>query len=169
MERLMAYRRMLLLPLPPSVHDWIQIKLHHEIDTFHREIKSLDSNQLVLHMELLNDLLHNDYVRRDGWTEIILSTLHMYQQALPKYKKKSIPSALKRKVWYVYMGEEKGVGLCTCCGISKINQFSFHCGHVVSEKNGGEMNVDNLRPICQNCNSSMGTKNMTEFKKMLSV
>ena len=164
----MAYQRMLHLPLPPSVHDWIRIKLHDELDTFHKKIQMLDSTTLVHDIEFLTALLHNDYVRRDGWTEIILSTLHMYQESLPKYKKKTIPSALKRKVWHVYLGEENGVGLCTCCGISKINQFSFHCGHVISEKNGGEMKVDNLRPICQNCNSSMGTKNMNEFKKMLS-
>jgi 5-methylcytosine-specific restriction endonuclease McrA len=25
--------------------------------------------------------------------------------------------------------------------------------------------VSNLKPICQNCNSSMGTKNMDEFMK----
>jgi len=27
--------------------------------------------------------------------------------------------------------------------------------------------VSNLKPICQNCNSSMGTKNMDEFMKSL--
>lgn len=41
--------------------------------------------------------------------------------------------------------------------------MSFHCGHVISEKNNGEITVDNLRPICQNCNSSMGTTDMDEF------
>lgn len=31
------------------------------------------------------------------------------------------------------------------------------------KKNGGEVNIDNLRPICGNCNKSIGTKNMDEF------
>ena len=41
--------------------------------------------------------------------------------------------------------------------------MSFHCGHIISEANGGEIKLDNLRPICHSCNSSMGTVNMDEF------
>lgn len=41
--------------------------------------------------------------------------------------------------------------------------MSFHCGHVISEFNGGELRPSNLKPICQLCNSSMGTMNMDEF------
>jgi 5-methylcytosine-specific restriction endonuclease McrA len=47
--------------------------------------------------------------------------------------------------------------------LTDITQLSFHAGHVISEKNGGEINVNNLRPICQNCNSSMGTTNMNDY------
>jgi len=43
--------------------------------------------------------------------------------------------------------------------------MNFHCGHVVSEINGGELEPENLKPICQSCNSSMGTTNMNEFIK----
>ena len=45
--------------------------------------------------------------------------------------------------------------------------MSFNCGHIVAEANGGDTIVSNLKPICQNCNSSMGTKNMKEFMKSL--
>lgn len=31
----------------------------------------------------------------------------------------------------------------------------------------GETIVSNLKPICQNCNSSMGTKNMEGFMRSL--
>ena len=37
--------------------------------------------------------------------------------------------------------------------------MSFHCGHIIAEAKGGETIVSNLKPICQNCNSSMGTTN----------
>jgi 5-methylcytosine-specific restriction endonuclease McrA len=37
------------------------------------------------------------------------------------------------------------------------------CGHIISEFNGGELKLDNLMPICNSCNSSMGTKNMNEY------
>jgi hypothetical protein len=30
---------------------------------------------------------------------------------------------------------------------------------------GGQTNVKNLRPICAQCNLSMGSMNMNEFKK----
>jgi len=31
------------------------------------------------------------------------------------------------------------------------------------------MTIENLRPICQNCNSSMRTQNMETFKAMLTT
>jgi len=52
-----------------------------------------------------------------------------------------------------------------CCGVTKISQMSFHCGHCVSEANGGSLEVDNMRPICSGCNGSMGSKNMNDFIK----
>jgi 5-methylcytosine-specific restriction endonuclease McrA len=80
-----------------------------------------------------------------------------------KPSKKKIPAALKRLVWNKYIGETIGNAMCLCCNCTTINQLSFHCGHIISESNGGEMILSNLKPICQNCNSSMGTKNMDEF------
>ncbi len=85
-----------------------------------------------------------------------------------KYKKKSIPLALKKLVWNKYIGEEIGKSKCLCCGLTDISQISFNCGHILAEVNGGNMCIDNLMPICQNCNSSMGSMNLLEFKKMLS-
>ena len=43
--------------------------------------------------------------------------------------------------------------------------MSFHCGHIIAESKGGELSVNNLKPICQSCNSSMGTQNMDEYIK----
>ena len=81
-------------------------------------------------------------------------------------KKKAIPKAMKRLVWDTYIGENIGKSLCTCCNHVYIRQIEFHCGHIIPEANGGEINVDNLRPICAQCNLSMGTTNMNEFRKM---
>ena len=80
-------------------------------------------------------------------------------------RKKAIPAVVKRLVWNTYIGENIGKSKCFCCKLTDITQLSFHCGHVVSENNGGKIHVDNLRPICQNCNCSMATKNMMEFMK----
>ena len=81
----------------------------------------------------------------------------------PIKPKKKISATLKRLVWNTNIGEEIGKTKCLCCKSTDISQMSFHCGHVVAEANGGELIVSNLKPICQNCNSSMGTKNMNDF------
>ena len=53
----------------------------------------------------------------------------------------------------------------TCCKHQDIRQIEFHCGHIIAEKNGGTTTIQNLRPICAQCNLSMGTKDMNEFMK----
>jgi 5-methylcytosine-specific restriction endonuclease McrA len=80
-----------------------------------------------------------------------------------KYKKKSIPLVLKRRLWDKYFGEKNGIATCPCCRLSQISTFSFHCGHIISERCGGELILSNLIPLCQSCNSSMGIKSYTEF------
>ena len=82
-----------------------------------------------------------------------------------KYTKKSISATMKRKVWDEHIGKKIGEAKCLCCKITDITQLSFHCGHVIPECKGGELILSNLRPICQNCNLSMGTKNMDDFMK----
>ena len=100
-----------------------------------------------------------DYMIIDDGDDNIKST--------KRYKKKYISSTLKRLVWNKWIGEEIGKAKCTCCNITSIVQLSFHAGHIISEFNGGETIASNLKPICQNCNSSMGTKNMTDFMETL--
>jgi hypothetical protein len=90
---------------------------------------------------------------------------HPLLEVAPK-SKKAIPLMLKRHVWNRYIGEIVGNSPCYCCRITQISQMSFHCGHVVAEHNGGKLMVDNLRPICQSCNSSMRTMNMFEYMDM---
>ena len=84
-----------------------------------------------------------------------------------KKKKKPISATIKRLVWNTHIGEEVGKAKCMCCKATDIAQISFNCGHIIAEANGGETIVSNMKPICQNCNSSMGIKNMEEFMKSL--
>jgi hypothetical protein len=82
-----------------------------------------------------------------------------------KYKKKNIPKSLKKQVWDKWIGSNIGLTKCLCCNHQEIRQIEFHCGHIISEVKGGKTNVDNLKPICAQCNLSMGSMNMNEFKK----
>lgn len=78
-------------------------------------------------------------------------------------KKKKIPSKIRQTIWNTYIGIQYGQGKCYCCDFEIISQANFHCGHIISEKEGGSLDIDNLRPICGNCNSSMGIENMYVF------
>lgn len=84
-----------------------------------------------------------------------------------KKKKKPISATIKRLVWNTNIGEDIGKSKCLCCNSTDITQLSFNCGHIIAEANGGDTIVSNLKPICQNCNSSMGIKNMEDFMKSL--
>jgi len=89
------------------------------------------------------------------------------KETKPKTKKKTISSTMKKLVWNTNIGEEIGKTKCLCCKSTDITQLSFNCGHIIAEANGGETIVSNLKPICQNCNSSMATKNMQDFMDTL--
>ena len=78
-------------------------------------------------------------------------------------RKKAIPKVVREKVWRIYMGEYSGKGKCLCCNHTELTSFQFECGHVISEYNGGDLNIENLRPICSLCNKSMGKINMIDY------
>ena len=84
-----------------------------------------------------------------------------------KKKKQKIPAALKKLVWDEYIGAEKGVAKCSVCLATDIDKFHFHCAHVVAEAEDGCLTVENLRPCCSLCNTSMFKKNLHQFKKLL--
>ncbi len=80
-------------------------------------------------------------------------------------KKNIIPEAVRKSVWNKYIGRDFGVGQCYIdCG-EEISRSNFECGHIISDKEGGEAILPNLRPICSNCNRSIGKKNMFDFYK----
>jgi hypothetical protein len=39
----------------------------------------------------------------------------------------------------------------------------WHSGHIISERNGGGIEISNMKPICGTCNQSMGAKNWADF------
>jgi uncharacterized protein VirK/YbjX len=86
-------------------------------------------------------------------------------EAPKKKKKQKISRALKVKCWDTYIGVNIGKAKCLCCSHSDITQHNFECGHVIAESKGGTLDISNLRPICNVCNSSMGTTNMEEFRE----
>jgi len=80
-----------------------------------------------------------------------------------KKKKQSIPKNVRVIIWNHYIGEDIIKHKCLCCKKALISNTNFEVGHVISEKNGGTHEINNLRPICFACNHSMGTENMIDF------
>jgi len=87
-----------------------------------------------------------------------------HPQKHPQKHKQSIPKVLKDLCWTTHVGDTVATTKCLCCGVHDIKMNNFHCGHVMSEANGGQLSVENLRPICAACNLSMGTENMDAFR-----
>lgn len=82
-----------------------------------------------------------------------------------KNKKQAIPKSVRTSVWNHYIGEYINQHRCLCCKKVLISNTNFDVGHVISEKDGGTHEINNLRPICSPCNHSMGSENMIEFVK----
>ena len=77
--------------------------------------------------------------------------------------RKGIPASLRKELWMNYFGENFE-GKCFCCK-NKIVRDDFEAGHVISDKDGGETILENLKPLCKTCNRSMGSDNLNEYKK----
>ena len=79
-----------------------------------------------------------------------------------KKTKEKIPASVKNTLWSKNF-DNSIQGNCQCCKTEVISKNNFDCGHIISEKNGGKVHLDNLKPICRSCNSSMGATNMNDF------
>ena len=78
-----------------------------------------------------------------------------------KKEKKRITKKLKREVWIKEYSNKKE-GKCpykNCKNI--IYEKDYSCGHIISEYNGGETTINNLRPMCYGCNNKLGNRNWT--------
>ena len=79
-----------------------------------------------------------------------------------KKKKQQIPKAIREEVWRKEMGRNYS-GKCFVCS-DLVSITNFDCAHIISEYEGGEIKVDNMKVTCRTCNLSCGTMNLIEFK-----
>ena len=77
-----------------------------------------------------------------------------------------IDAGLRIKVWEKYIGQ-KTRSKCFCCYNKVITPFSncntFQAGHIISHANGGKATIDNLLPICRDCNMNMSAVNWNDY------
>ena len=89
------------------------------------------------------------------------------KDALKEGDERLIGDDLRKQVWKKRNGEVIG-GKCFCCD-KGITFARFECGHIVSWATGESTTLDNLEPVCKNCNVKCGKKNLLEFKKGLKI
>jgi 5-methylcytosine-specific restriction endonuclease McrA len=77
-------------------------------------------------------------------------------------KRKKIPTSVRNRLWRRYYPESIN-GKCYVCK-TDITIDNFHAGHILSVRNGGSDNIENLKITCSLCNLSMGIQNLEEFK-----
>lgn len=83
-----------------------------------------------------------------------------------KKKRSSISGNLRKKVWEEYVGQRIETK-CFCCRTKRITPFTycdtFHAGHIISAYNKGTTSIENLLPICRDCNMNMGSENWDDY------
>ena len=83
------------------------------------------------------------------------------------YRKAKIPAALRQQVWIHHNGEVFSSKCKVTWCQNTINVFNFQSGHNIPEKHGGKTVVENLIPICAQCNTSMGSNfTIDEFSNL---
>lgn len=88
------------------------------------------------------------------------------ENAVPLHiRKKNIPKYIKTLVWNKYIGDGVAKAKCMSCRETEIRNTSYHAGHILPESLGGDLTINNLRPICAHCNLGMGTRDMRSFVK----
>lgn len=139
------------------------IKKDYKIELL--ELKQENSNLLNKHLESLNELEKSKIIkpkRKSTKKLTVDEDVDMEPIIKTRMVKEKIPITVKNAVWYKYFGDITS-GICKCCKSTPIHLTNFDCGHIISEYDGGKVHLDNLRPICRTCNSSMGTHNMDDY------
>ena len=114
--------------------------------------KILHKKSIVPNLEIYNDL----------YLDILFDDT-IYNSIKTQKSKKNIPKRLKDLLWQTYFGKQYQ----SKCSVPRCNTTifcnDFHTGHKISEKNGGETKLDNLIPLCSQCNLSMNFSNYDEW------
>ncbi len=118
-----------------------------------KELEELKKKTEELERQLTEVKITQDKITQDKIT----------QDKPVKNKRKTIPAAVRTKLWIDHNGRSID-GICKVCG-SEVNITNFNASHVISVNDGGNNNISNLIPTCSLCNSSMRTQHLEEFKE----
>ena len=85
-------------------------------------------------------------------------------------KKEQIPKRIREMVWTMHNNEKYSNKCYVSWCDNIINVFNYQVGHDIPESKGGTLDLSNLKPICSNCNLSMGNKyTITEWNTLVAT
>jgi hypothetical protein len=131
-----------------------------------RKLKKWDDYKLIcdnykFYLGMYNSV-NEDFIFK--WIVEIIDE-HTGNKIKPKRKKRKIPKQIRANVWSEWIGD-KTTGVCFSCRQNKLQHMTnWECGHIISDKDGGDLSISNLRPLCSTCNKSMGARNMKDYVK----
>jgi hypothetical protein len=103
-------------------------------------------------------------LKNNNFVDFLVDPTNVIPDHSFKTQKKMISPKLRLQVWKKEFGTDFE-GYCPFYRCQNIIHNGFHCGHIISEFNGGETTLDNLKPICSECNSKMATNNWVDYEK----
>jgi hypothetical protein len=77
-------------------------------------------------------------------------------------KKEVFTDWFKNSIWRKSNGSLEKIA-CPVCSLNVISNESFSAGHILPESKGGMMCIENIMPICAECNSQMGSRHLYWF------
>jgi len=78
-------------------------------------------------------------------------------------KRKKISQRDRNKIWDDEFGHTVDRAMCPICERNEVRRHQFALGHINSLFKGGPDELSNMRPICFQCNTEMGTMDMNEY------
>jgi len=82
--------------------------------------------------------------------------------SLKAVKKETFTDWFKNSIWRKANGPLEKC-MCPVCCLNLISIESFSAGHILPESKGGMMCIENIMPICPECNSQMGSRHLYWF------
>ena len=77
-------------------------------------------------------------------------------------KKEPFTEWFKNTIWRKTIGTLEKTS-CPVCSLNIISIDSFSAGHILPESKGGMMCLENIMPICSECNTHMGSRHLYWF------
>ena len=105
----------------------------------------------------------------DKWRTPQPHTKTSNQTPKQKHRKQKIPIALRQACWVRQFGETYRHKCFVDWCHRKITCFDFEVGHNLPESKGGTLDLDNLRPICRQCNIGMGNMYTIDQWRLLKI